>query len=437
MNWDLRDSRKELAEMTALNQKYCATAENINNSGDFDSPQARKDFRRVMDKAEAAGQRVDELKTKVAILEREEEVIKAKALTLPEYTSHGSVFNSLADQLRAVVEASRPGGRIDDRLYRVSERFASGMNQGIGSEGGFMIEPTFAAEILRNTYENGALVNRCRKFPLGENSNGIKLPVVDETSRATGSRFGGVQVYRAAEAATVTATKPKFGRLELNLKKLMALCYVTDELLADSTVLANFLTTCFSEELAFTIDNEILRGGGGAEMLGVLNSPALVVCSKESNQVAATINLANVYKMWGRMWARSRRTAVWLVNQDAEPQLWQLVSTLGSGGVPVYTPPGGASASPYSMLMGRPVIPIEQCSTLGTVGDIVLADFSQFVFIDKPAEAATSMHVRFIYDEQTFRLVYRCDGQPAWKSALMPYKGSNTVSPFVTLETRS
>jgi hypothetical protein len=47
------------------------------------------------------------------------------------------------------------------------------------------------------------------------------------------------------------------------------------------------------------------------------------------------------------------------------------------------------------------------------------------------------MHVRFVYDEMAFRFTYRVNGHPAWKSALTPCKGSNSVSPFVTLETRS
>ena len=40
-------------------------------------------------------------------------------------------------------------------------------------------------------------------------------------------------------------------------------------------------------------------------------------------------------------------------------------------------------------------------------------------------------------DESVFRLVYRCDGQPLWSAALTPFKGSNTLSPFVTLAERA
>jgi HK97 family phage major capsid protein len=111
---------------------------------------------------------------------------------------------------------------------------------------------------------------------------------------------------------------------------------------------------------------------------------------------------------------------------------------VGTGGAPVFMPPGGLSGAPYGTLMGRPVIPVEYCATVGTEGDIILADLSQYLMIDKGGiNAASSMHVRFIYDEMAYRFIYRVDGQPIWNSALTPKNGSNTLSPFVTLATRS
>jgi HK97 family phage major capsid protein len=112
--------------------------------------------------------------------------------------------------------------------------------------------------------------------------------------------------------------------------------------------------------------------------------------------------------------------------------------SVGTGGVPVYLPAGGLSASPYSSLFGRPVIPVEYCATVGDLGDIALVDLGQYQAIDKGVlKTATSIHVRFDYNETAFRFVFRFDGQPAWKSALTPFKGSNTLSPFVALAERA
>jgi hypothetical protein len=48
------------------------------------------------------------------------------------------------------------------------------------------------------------------------------------------------------------------------------------------------------------------------------------------------------------------------------------------------------------------------------------------------------MHVRFIYDEMTFRWTWPVIGKPKSPSALTPYKATSatSLSPFVTLQAR-
>lgn len=336
--------------------------------------------------------------------------------------------------LQSVARACSPGGVVDPRLLQ--SRAASGLNEGLGGSGGFLVDHQFSSVILRRAYDLGELAKRCRRIPIGANSNGIRIPTVDETSRATGSRLGGVRVFRAAEGETVTQSKPKFGRLEMELEKLMGLGYTTDELLQDATALGAVMSQSFSEEISFVVDDEIFRGTGAGQCLGVLNSPALATVTKEQSQSADTIVYANIRRMWSRCWGRSRRNAVWLINQDCEDQLYSLSQMVGTGGAPVFLPGGGVSQAPYASLYGRPVVPIEQASALGDLGDIVLADFGEYLLIDKPPQAAQSLHVKFETDEMVFRFTYRISGQPTWKTALTPYKGANTLSPFVALEAR-
>src|SRR3990167_645148 len=101
--------------------------------------------------------------------------------------------------------------------------------------------------------------------------------------------------------------------------------------------------------------------------------------------------------MRARLWARSRPNAVWLINQTTEVQLHQMTLAVGTGGVPVYMPANGLADDGFDRLYGRPVIPVEQCPTLGTVGDIVLADLGQYLLIDKGGlDAQESIHVRFL-----------------------------------------
>jgi len=343
-------------------------------------------------------------------------------------------FRTLGQQLQSIVASSSPGGKIDPKLYQV--RNAAGLNEKIPSEGGWLVQPEFSYALLQKANETGILASKCYHIPIGGNFSGIELPVIDETSRADGSRWGGIQAYWLAEAAEKQPSKPKFGRLSLTLSKLVGLCYTSDELLADAGVLQAIVTDGFSQEIGFRMDDAILNGTGVGQPLGILNSSALVVVTKEVGQ-AATLVFENLVKMWARCYGRSRKNAIWLLNQDTEVQLFSLGIIVGMGGSSVYMPAGGLSASPYSTLFGRPIIPLEQCGTLGAKGDIILFDPSQYLVIDKGVESDVSIHLRFLYDESTFRFVYRVDGAPIWKSALIPFKGAaNTQSPYVTLQAR-
>jgi HK97 family phage major capsid protein len=344
-------------------------------------------------------------------------------------------FASFGEQMRAVMMAGRDPRNVDSRL---DTRAISGMNEGVPADGGFLVQTDFSTELLKRTYETGQVASRCRKIPISGAANSLKINGVNETSRADGSRWGGVKVYWTAEAGDKTGTMPQFRQIELNLKKLTGLCYATDELLADSNALETVLMQAFSEEFGFRLDDAIVNGAGGGMPLGILNSGALVTVAAEGGQLADTILAENLVKMWSRCYARSRLNAVWFINQDIEPQLFTMGLQVGLGGVSVYMPPGGLSQAPYGTLFGRPVIPIEQAATLGGVGDIILADMSQYILADKGGiQTASSIHVRFINDESVFRFVYRVDGQPIWGAPLIPFTGAaNTVSPFVVLAAR-
>ena len=338
-------------------------------------------------------------------------------------------FASFGEQLMAAYRAAMPGGKVDERL---STRAASGLNESTPSDGGFLVQQDFVTELLKRTYETGILASKVKKIPISTNANGMKINAIDEDSRANGSRWGGVQTYWEGEADEITASKPKFRQMELSLKKLTGLCYATDELLQDAAALEAVIRQAFAEEFGFKIDDAILSGSGEGEPLGILNSGAIVTVTKEASQTDV-ITVENLIKMWNRLWSRSRANAVWYINQELEPYLY----TLKIGDKPVYIPAGGLSEKPYGTLFGRPVVPIEQCSAAGEVGDIILADIGQYLLIDKGGvKAASSIHVRFLYDENVFRFIYRVDGKPIWTKPLTPYKGSATVSPFVTLAKR-
>lgn len=228
---------------------------------------------------------------------------------------------------------------------RLTTRVASGMNESNPTDGGFLVQQDFVTDILKRTYETGILASRVRKIPISANSNGLKIKAVDDDSRANGSRWGGVQAYWENEADQIAASKPKFRTMDLSLKKLTGLCYATDELLQDASALEAVLKEAFAEEFGFKIDDAILNGNGAGEPLGILNSGSLVAIPKENGQTEK-ITVANLVKLWNRLWARSRANSVWFINQELEAFLY----TLTLGDKPVYIPAGGLSEKPYATL---------------------------------------------------------------------------------------
>lgn len=345
-------------------------------------------------------------------------------------------FGSFGEQLMAVKNAAMPGGKVDPRLYNA----ASGLGETVPADGGFLVQQDYTTELIQQVFETGILASRCRRMPISGNANSMKINGVDETSRAS-TRWGGILGYWEEEAAEKTATKPKFRKIELNLKKLIGLCYATDELLQDAAALGGYIQQGFVSEFGFLLDDAIVNGSGGGQPLGILNAGCLVSVAKEGGQKAATILAENVIKMYSRMFASSRPNAVWLINQNIEPQLFTMSLAVGTGGIPIYMPAGGLSGQPYGTLFGRPVMAIEQAATLGTQGDIIFADLGGgYILAEKGGiQSDMSIHVRFVYDESVFRFVMRVDGQPVRASALTPYKGgaNYTQSHFIALDTRS
>jgi HK97 family phage major capsid protein len=225
--------------------------------------------------------------------------------------------------------------------------------------------------------------------------------------------------------------------LEIRLEEMMGLCYATERLLKDASALEAIISKAFVSEAGFKLDTGIIRGTGAGQPQGILNSGALISQAKESGQATATVVSQNVINMYARMRAPNAMRAKWYVNQEIWPQLFQMNIAVGTGGIPVFLPPGGLSSAPFGNLLGRPIVPIEQTSALGSVGDIIFADLGEYVLASKGGvQSDSSMHVRFLYNEMTYRFNWRINGRSAWKTPITPYQGSKTQSPFIALAAR-
>jgi len=351
--------------------------------------------------------------------------------------NHG--FRSLGEFANAVRIAGWRGGETDQRLIRNAALSTYG-SEGVGADGGFAVPPDFRPAIMEKVMAPETLLGMCDNQETA--SNNMSFPT-DETTAWQST--GGIQAYWEGEAAAITQSKPALGQVNLRLHKLTALVPVTEEQMGDVTQMDSYLRRKGPEKIDYKVSDAIYRGSGGGMPLGALLSPALVTVAAETSQPADTVVSANVFKMWSRMYAPCRRTSVWLINQDLEPQLYSMTvnvrnqaGTENVGGSAVYIPAGGINASPFGLLMGRPVIPHEVCSALGDLGDIMLADFTKYLAVTKAGgvRTDTSIHLWFDQDVMAFRFIFRLAGQPWWSAPIARANGSNTLSAFVTLASR-
>ncbi len=340
-------------------------------------------------------------------------------------------FRTLGEQLQALARAEITKTR-DSRLVRAPV----GANEGAPSAGGFLVQSNLADNALGMAYDDAVIAPLCTRpeyqAAWGTMAGGVNLPGIDETARADGSRYGGVVAYWASEAEQVAGSRPRFKSISFVGRKLIGVCTVTNELLADAALLDFYINRAFAAEFGFKLDAAILRGTGAGVPLGLLNSTALIAVAKETGQAPATILAENVSAMWKRLPVPSRRRAVWLAHEDAESAL----PALNKDSPGIYQP-AGADGFEFPRLMGAPVLAVEQASPLGTVGDLVLADLSHYLIIDGGIMPALSVHFGFDEDEAVFRFVLHLDGKPEFTSPVTPYSGSTTRSPFVALATRA
>jgi HK97 family phage major capsid protein len=333
-------------------------------------------------------------------------------------------FESLGEFLKTIHD-----GRADNRLIT---KVPSGLNEGIPSEGGFLVPSEYTAQLLDQSLENEIIRPRAQVYPMAGKTK--QIPGVEISSHAS-SLFGGVIGYWADEGNTVPQTKPGFRLVELVAKKLMMLSTATNELLQDSAI--NFeqvLGGMLSKAIGWYLDDAFLSGHGGGRPLGLLNCPSTIEVAAETGQTSGTICYENCINMLARLHPGCYKNSIWIANLTTLPQLAMLYMAIGTAGVPVKVL---QEETGKFTLIGKEVLFTEKTPTLGTKGDLILADLSQYAIgLREGLRIEKSNAPGFTTDESTWRTVARVDGQGLWDKPLTLKDGVTTVAPFVVLASR-
>ncbi len=311
-----------------------------------------------------------------------------------------------------------------------SRLFASNMNESTPAEGGFLVPTEYSAGLLDASLENEIVRPRATVFPMTTSTR--KIAGWDGLDHSAGSIAGFTAAWLAEGApGTIQAGKTKL--MQLTARKLALFTQCSNELVADGMTFEEQLGQKMTQAVGWGLDLAFLTGNGAGKPLGVINAPSTITVDKDSGDSGATITTPDVLNMFARLHPGCMSTACWVCNNTTIPKL--LALTLGSGTAVTRLLEQGPDGR-FSMLT-RPVLFSEKVPALGTPGDIMLVDFTQYAIgLRREVSVEKSQHVGWQTDESGYRTILRVDGQPIWEKPFTPKNGS-TLSWAVILATRS
>jgi HK97 family phage major capsid protein len=323
-----------------------------------------------------------------------------------------------------------PDGRIES-LTKAS------LVEGTDSTGGVLVPEQWADEIYTAAMEDEIVRPRANVIPMSTDT--VRIPVLVDGSRAT-NIFGGVTLTKVSEGGDMYATTgaPAVGQLALVPSKHVATCFVSNELASDARAFGPFMVQAFGKAVRFLEDDMFINGTGSGQPLGIMNSPALISVTRAGayTYVLGKIDVTDIGNMAARLAPGCWQNALWLMNQSVFAEWSNLTAAAANG---------AAILDLSSMTcLGRPIIITEHCHATGTAGDLILADFSQYVIGDREMRIESSREATYssnsygwFQDQTSWKLTLRVDGQPLVSAPYTPKRGGATVSPFVSLTTHS
>ncbi len=369
----------------------------------------------------------------------------------------------------AVGFLSCPDDSVRTEIGRTLTRTMAGFT---GSGGGFALPTGMAEDIWDRARTTDGPWKRCNWWPVNERE--WWFPVVGETSRANGSRWGGIQAtWGLSETALPAASQSALNRMVFTQNRLLIYTpNISRDLMSDSRRMDRWLQYAGMSELRFQIENAMINGptisgttptGTDVGPQGVVGGPATVVVPKQSGQGATTIVYQNIDALWSAIAAGNKENCCFHANDDTIQYIDE-IATGGQWSESIYLP-RGANGNKYALIKGCDLIPSECCPSLGNPGDLIAVDWSDYCLTylqykptDSPlafgveipndlghrgivglpedaVESRMSAEALFTTDQLAFLWKFRGDGRFLWATTMTNVNGK-TVGPAAILAPR-
>lgn len=380
-----------------------------------------------------------------------------KGLPMPEETTLSALSDQLAQVLRYMEDAPAIKGagyftvdggtadpaiksfgdwllavmRGDDTRLRAIYKSTKALATDGGGAGGYTVPTEYSAQLLQVAAAQSPILARVRRIPV--NAPVGEYPALDQYLAPTAGSgdtalAANVKPAKRAEGAAYTETQPEFEMIRYRIHDAAAgMVKVTKELRADSAAgIEAFLRNVIGVSVASKVEYQILRGSGVAEPMGILNAPALVNITPDTNN---TFAYADAVEMVARFKAVAGQP-VWIYHPGMINDI--AAFQIGTGGAAFVN---SMSAGMTLSLLGYPLLTSEHLPQPDNSGCVVLADLGAYLLFEKGGlYIEFSEHAAFTEGKDIWRFGMRCDGQPWMKSAitLADPQGGYTVSPFVS-----
>jgi len=213
---------------------------------------------------------------------------------------------------------------------------------------------------------------------------------------------------------------------------------VPNELLADaSDAMGTLLGRILGEGWAWYADDLMIsQGDGVGAPQALLNAPGAYPVDRLTENVVGVTDLANMMKYLHPK--AERGDAVWLVADEVFSTLLELSLGVGESPSATYVPASEwlkyDEANGCWRLLGLECIPHDHLPAIGSTGDVILADLSQYL-VGKREILTVEMAAAgagFIADTTDIRIRSRIDGR-FWPQNTFTTAAGATVSPLVIL----
>ncbi len=317
---------------------------------------------------------------------------------------------------------------IGEFLNCVKNGDKNGRIQNLASgDAGILIPPQFSQNIMQLNGEDEIVMPRATNIPAGTPADAsFSIPYLQQGSDGV---LGGIELDWTSEDKEVSDTKdPVIKDMTLTPQEVSGMATINNKTLNNWEAAGTFIQTILRQAWVNGRDSKFLKGSGVGCPLGLLNSDGAIQIARDAANSFKYIDAVN---MMSRLLPQALNGAIWVISSTVMVDVMAMKDDSGR----LIFVQGDATKGVPATLLGLPIIWTGKTKTKGTVGDVILCNFSYYLTkAGSGPFVSISKDFKFSKKQTAFMIVANIDGQAWVKDPLKLEDGVTTVSPYIILK---